>query len=89
MTRREFAKAGLEKLEPVEHAGRYPRDIKGFLKSLDEVDPKHRYTMFGGRGLQRFLSHKYIIQQALSEGKTIPPEVLKDYPDLINQEHIT
>lgn len=27
-------------------------------------------------------AHKYFIKQALSEGKTISPEVLKDYPDL-------
>jgi len=26
--------------------------------------------------------HKYMIQQALSEGKQVPPEVLKDYPEL-------
>ncbi len=26
--------------------------------------------------------HKYIVQQAISEGKPVPPEVLKDYPEL-------
>jgi hypothetical protein len=26
--------------------------------------------------------HKVIVQQALSEGKSVPPEVLKDYPEL-------
>lgn len=26
--------------------------------------------------------HKALVKQALSEGKTVPPEVLKDYPDL-------
>ena len=26
--------------------------------------------------------HKYLVQQALSEGKPVPPEVLADYPDL-------
>ena len=26
--------------------------------------------------------HKYLVQQALSEGKSVPPEVLADYPDL-------
>ncbi|MDP3732526.1 MAG: hypothetical protein Q8R31_05875 [Candidatus Omnitrophota bacterium] len=29
--------------------------------------------------------YKRIIQQALSEGKPVPPEVLKDYPDLQSQ----
>src|SRR3990167_4331819 len=27
--------------------------------------------------------HKYGVQKALSEGKPVPPEVLKDYPDLV------
>lgn len=27
-------------------------------------------------------SHKVLVEQALSEGKPVPPEVLKDYPDL-------
>jgi len=26
--------------------------------------------------------HKYLVEQALREGKPVPPEVLKDYPDL-------
>jgi len=30
--------------------------------------------------------HKQAVQQALSEGKTVPPEVLKDYPDLVKPE---
>lgn len=27
--------------------------------------------------------HKELVQQALSEGKSVPPEVLRDYPDLV------
>ncbi|HEY3425724.1 MAG TPA: diguanylate cyclase [Negativicutes bacterium] len=30
--------------------------------------------------------HKYLIEKALSEGKSVPPEVLKEYPDLQAKE---
>ena len=30
--------------------------------------------------------HKMVVQQALSEGKTVPEEVLKDYPELVGQK---
>jgi hypothetical protein len=33
--------------------------------------------------------HERIIKQALSEGKTIPAEVLKDYPDLVVKKNLT
>jgi len=29
--------------------------------------------------------HEYFVKQAISEGKPVPPEVLKDYPDLAKQ----
>ena len=32
--------------------------------------------------------HRAILEKALSEGKTVPNEVLKDYPDLINRTQI-
>jgi len=32
--------------------------------------------------------HKQLVQQALSEGKPVPPEVLKDYPDLAKAEYL-
>jgi hypothetical protein len=31
-----------------------------------------------------FSNHKNIVRKAISEGKTVPLEVLKDYPDLVN-----
>jgi hypothetical protein len=30
--------------------------------------------------------HKYLTKQAISEGKPVPPKVLKDYPDLVTPE---
>lgn len=37
----------------------------------------------GGRTPLNWVSgHRYQIDQAIKEGKTVPPEVLKDYPDL-------
>lgn len=30
--------------------------------------------------------HRVVVENALSEGKTVPPEVLKDYPDLVKAE---
>ena len=30
-------------------------------------------------------AHKAIIRRALTEGKTVPPEILADYPDLVSQ----
>jgi hypothetical protein len=35
---------------------------------------------------KRLNTHKSTVQQALSEGKPVPPEVLKDYPDLVTPE---
>ena len=32
--------------------------------------------------------HKQLIETALSEGKPVPPEVLKDYPDLAKAEYL-
>jgi ATP-dependent exoDNAse (exonuclease V) alpha subunit len=29
--------------------------------------------------------HKYIVERALSEGKTVPEKVLSEYPDLAEQ----
>jgi hypothetical protein len=37
----------------------------------------------GERDWFRLGEHKDVIEQAISEGKSVPPEVLKDYPDLI------
>ena len=36
-------------------------------------------------GYPKAHTHKGIVRQAISEGKSIPPEVLKDYPDLAKQ----
>lgn len=51
-----------------------------------------RFNKSSGRGggfwlpeapnIQNLLSHRSIVRQALSEGKPVPAEVLKDYPDL-------
>ena len=33
--------------------------------------------------------HRHLVEQALSEGKPVPPEVLKDYPDLMGLQEKT
>lgn len=45
-------------------------------------------VLFKG-GQEVFPPHREIVQQALAEGKTIPPEVLKDFPDLIKKPPIS
>ncbi|HOG52580.1 MAG TPA: hypothetical protein PLT03_01770, partial [Bacillota bacterium] len=45
------------------------------LKSLLDLTDLTNYKDFN-------ISHRQQIKKALSEGKTVPPEVLKDYPDL-------
>lgn len=39
-----------------------------------------RLRVIGGMGTDA--AHRFRVQQALSEGKPVPPEVLEDYPDL-------
>ena len=39
----------------------------------------------GLRGIEIEQYRKYFINKALSEGKPVPPEVLKDYPELVEQ----
>jgi len=66
-------------------------------------DGHHRYHLAKALGLKELPilerisdrdanDHRAIVQQALSEGKHIPPEVLRDYPDLSanypHQEHL-
>lgn len=39
--------------------------------------------------LEYSFSHDYIVREALAEGRPVPPEVLKDYPELANKAKIT
>ena len=48
-------------------------------KTLPEFD---EYVALTDNALTHIESHESIIKQALSEGKTVPQEVLKDYPGL-------
>ncbi len=64
-------------------------------KALQHDDTVVSVTMVEGRGINRseaFVIHKWVseqmagIEKAISEGKPVPPEVLKDYPDLAKQK---
>ncbi|MDP3881762.1 MAG: hypothetical protein Q8Q31_02695, partial [Nanoarchaeota archaeon] len=77
MTRREYNEVVPEVLEKL--SGKI---TPSQARSLNETDPTYAYIHLTNRGWNRFISHKKIIAKALSEGKPVPAEVLKDYPDL-------
>ena len=54
------------------------------LLSKEKIDVNVNWEGVGKAGgtLRGEKTHKRLIQQALSEGKPVPPEVLKDYPEL-------
>jgi hypothetical protein len=72
---------------------------KGYTKIVidavdDATDEKYvlqgefntpQYIILNPKDIKISGKHKNIVQQALSEGKPVPPEVLKDYPDLQKQ----
>ncbi|MCJ7828769.1 MAG: hypothetical protein MUP81_03390 [Dehalococcoidia bacterium] len=57
---------------------------------VDPTKPAWAKPTWGGSGDAKVFArtkggvdpHKYLVQQALSEGKLVPPEVLAEYPDL-------
>ena len=55
-----------------------------------EIDSKKEYSGTIGEFREAIygkgMTHKGMVHQALSEGKPVPPEVLKDYPELVNAE---
>jgi hypothetical protein len=76
MTREEFDKSEM-----------YSEEVTGNFTEAqaqalnDDLSSPWIYTKYGGRP-KRFKSHKKSVQQALSEGKPVPENVLSEYPDL-------
>ena len=67
--------------------GMFPRDFNpetGLLEHetiAGDILKKNPHTKLR-KILSKQQSHKELVEQALKEGKPVPPEVLKDYPDL-------
>ena len=55
---------------------------RGFVEDWQEVEAQRGIRGIGPLGR----IHKQRVRQALSEGKPVPSEVLKDYPDLKRKE---
>ncbi|MDD4987172.1 MAG: hypothetical protein PHQ43_15650, partial [Dehalococcoidales bacterium] len=56
---------------------------KGWIEKSDwTVDGKLLKKVFDSPRILTQIKHEQAVKQALSEGKPVPPEVLKDYPDL-------
>ncbi|MFA4853995.1 MAG: hypothetical protein WC616_01410 [Candidatus Omnitrophota bacterium] len=53
---------------------------------MQEMFKEGHFSGLPGKGNME-MAHRGFIKQALSEGKTVPPEVLRDYPDLVKVEH--
>ncbi len=58
----------------------WKQDPYYFNKPYDRWESAHRQTLSN-----IYESHIYYVKQALKEGKPVPVEVLKDYPDLAKQ----
>lgn len=70
------------------------KQVFGDIKNVTDkgvVWSDGKFTPFkdkrGNAKVQFLYDHERAIQKALSEGKPVPPEVLKDYPDLATQPH--
>ncbi|MEN6421335.1 MAG: diguanylate cyclase [Smithella sp.] len=76
MTRDEFAQIGVDNNFPKDENGKYWTYNEGKKVIVpDEEIERLKNDVFAG-------SHKDRVAQALSEGKPVPPEVLKDYPEM-------
>lgn len=64
-----------------------PMSFEKAMKILDKFPELKGKVSWRSDGTYYFSpeQHKYIIKQALSEGKPVPVEVLKDYPDLVKK----
>lgn len=94
-----------EAAKPVQPIAKEPWMItRGELVELAKAEEKRqklwrRFNKSPGRGggfylppapnTETLLAHRSIVKQALSEGKPVPPEVLKDYPELVAELAIT
>jgi len=59
-------------------------EITNFLKGkgYDAIEFNKEFTVFDVKSIVSQKEHKKLVRQAISEGKPVPAEVLKDYPDL-------
>ena len=82
MTREEFDKS---EMYSEEVTGNFTEEQAQALNN--DLSSPWIYTKYGGRP-KRFKSHKKSVQQALSEGKIIPENVKKDYPELFDGKKV-
>jgi hypothetical protein len=54
------------------------RKIRAELEARGDVEGLRG---IGGHGTE--YAHRYRVEQALKQGKPVPPDVLKEYPDLL------
>jgi len=71
---------------PKEKGTRYNKETERWVDNLMENYSKETLARQDGTILSSGGFHKKIVKQALSEGKPVPPEVLKDYPDLVKPQ---
>ena len=81
MTQAEWEKAKDEAMVP-NHVGLSPSENAGRVSETERLHAgvKPPYDPDLGRALP--VTHRDVVEQALAAGKTVPPEVLADYPDL-------
>jgi hypothetical protein len=73
------------KAEKAGHDALVIKNIRDNYDSSVDAEPSTTIIVFDSEKLKP-VGHKGHVQKALSEGKPVPPEVLKDYPDLTPQE---
>lgn len=59
-----------------------------YVLANGEIGGKLEQELYDRKIKQSIESHRHYVEKALKEGKTIPPEVLKDYPDLKIEEKV-
>ncbi|PKN36610.1 MAG: hypothetical protein CVU62_13915 [Deltaproteobacteria bacterium HGW-Deltaproteobacteria-2] len=74
--------------EAVAHDKKQAKERQSLLKEIKPT-PEQVDKLESDTGISINNTHKYFIVKALSEGKLVPPEVLKDYPDLQKKESAT
>ena len=59
-----------------------------YVLANGEIGGKLEKELYDSKIQSSLESHRYYVEKAIEEGKTIPPEVLKDYPDLKFEEKV-
>ena len=80
----EFGVPGVWVIDEYQKKGIGTRLLSEFMKTRK---PEQKLGQMTGSGRQLAKSyHRKLIQEALEQGKPVPPEVLKDYPELQSPE---